>query len=192
MLLRTWKNSPCWNQGYCGCMPKRGFSIWMWAFLVHRYPTKNSANPGEKVVGLEEEDMLLIKPTKHTDCEKHHCGSSDHQHPQPTHSPTAPQPLVEVPSPSAWRRWRKEAIRASFPSWSLILSRMRKLQRGGQGQQVWAACHEGSRHIPQHPTAVAGWDRDWWVMFTAWSILTATVKNSCTVFKETWLSDGSR
>lgn len=38
---------------------------------------------------------------------------------------TALQPWVEVPSP-AWRRWRKEAIRASFPSWSLILSRTRK------------------------------------------------------------------
>lgn len=113
MLLSARINFPCWNQGYCGHTHERGVSIQLWEFLIHRYPTKTSANSNGKVVWLED-IVLLIKNKKHTACEK---------------QPVAAVVLSSLPapvqprshwwrchSPSAWRRWRKEAIRAAaFP-----------------------------------------------------------------------------
>lgn len=173
-LLWAQINFPCWNQGYCGHMPERGVSIQLWEFLIHQYPTKTSANSGEKAIWLEV--MLLLKNMKHVACEN-----------QPMAAvvlgtlPALMQPRCcrrRCHSPSAWRRQRKEAIRAAaFLAWSPGLSRARKSFRDMGKGSCWPClaqmvCHGGVPwHIPQQAGTGLGC-----VMFTAWSILITTVK----------------
>lgn len=149
MLLWTQINFSRWNQGYCGHMHEKGVSIQLWEFLVHWYPTKTSANSGEKVVWLEEV-RLLIKNMKHMACEKQPVAAVVLSTPQ------LPSCGWRCHSPSAWRRWRKEGIgAAAFPTWSLGLSRTRKSFRdtancSSQPSSEQAMCRSGVLwHIPQ-------------------------------------------
>lgn len=92
--------------------------------------------------------MLLIKPTKHTACEKNHHQHHQHAHAQP-HSPQ-----LRCPPQTGGGEGRKQLDHLFIVEPDFVKNE-EELQRGGQEQQVWAACHGGSRHIPQHPLAVA-------------------------------------
>lgn len=163
MLLWGQIHFPGWDQGCSGHMRERGVSIQLCEFLIHRFPTKASANSGEKAVWLEV--MLLIKTMKHTACEKQPAAAVVLGTPSAPAQPRSRRRRCH--SPSAWRRRRKEAIRAdAFPAWSPGLSRTRKSFRDMAEHSSWpqsaqAACHSGVPwHIPPQRDG-AGWGRAW-------------------------------
>lgn len=150
MFLWMWKNFSCWKQGYHHCMPERGFCIWVWVFLFHCYPTKTSATPGEKVVWLEG-GMLLIIHVKHTACEKHCCGSSDHQHHRHEHvQPHSPE--LRCPPQPGGGEGRKQ-LEHLFHRGAWFCQ-----ERGRTSERCPRAAGLGSlqRGIPAHPTASHG------------------------------------